>query len=501
MSTNTAILIALAGYTALMLGISVYWMLKVKVPEDFFMAQRDVGTVSLTGTVLATGIGTGVTLGASGLAYESGWGGVVYPIGQGIGIALLGVMFAKMRRYKFMTLSEEIACYYGGNRIIYNFANVMLFSSKIFWLSVQIVGGGFIVNLIADIPVTYGVIMSGMLMAITTIPGGLLTVVYTDVVQVVIVFAGFIGLTVAMLTDFGGFSGLTSQVPSSYSSFMGVEELGWKSVIAIPLAVMLSRIADTNNRHRIYSATSERTVERGMYAAGIFEILLSVLIVVAGMSAYAMNPELSVQDQAVPWLVMEVFPTWLAALVVVAICGAILSSGDSDAAVSATFFVRHIFPMATGRSAENPLRVGRIALVFIFIVSTTFALTAENIVDYVVNFLSVVLSGMAVLILLGRFWEKATWQGAVTAIVLGAVVSGLVMLIPSQQEFWERPILPATLAAFFGEVLVSLYTYTGDKPSFEEVSEIMSQERQKHGLEEIAVGEQIEEKVASTTQS
>lgn len=491
---KTAITIALVGYTILMLGISIYWMIKVKVPEDFFMARRDIGSVSLTGTVLATGVGTGVTLGASGLAYTSGWGGAVYPVGQGIGIILLGAMFAKMREYNFMTLSEEIACYYGGNRIIYNFANVMLFISKVFWLSVQIIGGGFIINLITDIPIFYGTILAGVLIAITTIPGGLLTVVYTDVVQVSIVLFGFIALSGFMLSDFGGMAGLADQVPSRYSSFLGVDTLGWKSVIAIPLAVMLSRIADTNNRHRIYSATSKKVVKTGMYTAGIFEILFSVLIVIAGMSAYALNPELTAQDQAVPWLVMNVFPTWLAAVIVVSICGAILSSGDSDAAVSATFFVRHIFPMVTGRSPEEPIKVARIALIFIFIISTIFGLAAENIVDYIINFLSVVLSGMAVLILLGRFWKKATWQGAVTAIVLGAIVSLFVMVTPSQQEFWERPILPATLAALAGEVVVSLFTYS-DKPSFEEVAKTMEEERKEHGLEEIPTGEIISEGV------
>lgn len=212
------------------------------------------------------------------------------------------------------------------------------------------------------------------------------------------------------------------------------------------------------------------------------------------MYAYALNPELAVQDQAIPWLVMNVFPVWLAAIIVVAICAAITSSGDSDAAVSVTFFIRHIFPMATGRSAKEPLKVGRYALVVIFILSTLAALSAENIVDYVINFLSIVLSGLAVVILLGRFWKRATWQGAVTAIILGAVASLLVMVIPGQEELWGTPVIPATLAALLGEVVVSFFTSPDEIP-FEEVAQMMEKEREEHGLEEIPTGEFIEEKV------
>ncbi len=499
MGLNTVIILAVAAYGTLMLGISLYWMFRVKEPVDFFMAQRGIGPVTMTGTVLATGVGTGVTLGASGLAYTSGWGGALYPIGLGLGILLVGKMFAQMREYNFMTLSEEIACYYGGNAAIYNFANVMLFLSKVFWLSVQILGGGFIISLIiSGISVEYSIIIAGILIAVTTIPGGLLTVVYTDVVQVSILLVGFIAMVFVVLGDFGGLANLQAEVPPGYSTFLGVGELGWKTVVAIPVALILSQIADTNNRHRIYSATSKKAVRIGMYTAGTFEIIFSIVIGIGGMAAYALNPGLPVQDQAIPWLVMNAFPAWLAVIVVVAIVASTMSSGDSDAAVSATFFVRHIFPMATGRSAKNPLSVARYALVVIFILATLAALSAENIVDYVIDFLSIVLSGLAVVILLGRFWGRATWQGAVTAVILGAVVSLLVMMIPSQEEFWKRPIIPATLAALVGEVIVSLFT-SPNKISFEEVAVIMEKERQEHGLEQapIPTGEYIEEKAAA----
>ena len=71
-------------------------------------------------------IGTGVIIGGTGLAYRHGWAGCAYPCGLGLGTLLTGLLFAHTRRYGFMTLSEEIACYYEGNRAVVHHCSVFL---------------------------------------------------------------------------------------------------------------------------------------------------------------------------------------------------------------------------------------------------------------------------------------------------------------------------------------------------------------------------------------
>ena len=60
------------------------------------------------------------------------------------------------------------------------------------------------------------------------------------------------------------------------------------------------------------------------------------------MYAYSLNPNIEAQDQALPWLVTHVLPTWLAAVVVVSVTAAVFSSGDSNAAAAGTYFVPFI---------------------------------------------------------------------------------------------------------------------------------------------------------------
>src|SRR4029077_15962136 len=124
MGIHAAITIGLILYVVLTTGVSFFMMARVRKPADYLVAGRGLPYWVLTGTIIGTCIGTGVIIGGSGLAYKHGWGGWCYPIGLGLGTFIAGVLFAGMRRYKFMTLSEEIACYYPGGWLVVEFSNI-----------------------------------------------------------------------------------------------------------------------------------------------------------------------------------------------------------------------------------------------------------------------------------------------------------------------------------------------------------------------------------------
>src|ERR1022692_3945478 len=137
MDTRFAIAIGLVLYVVLTTAVSFFMLTRVRKPADYLVAGRGLPFWVLAGTITGTCIGTGVIIGGSGLAYQHGWAGCAYPIGLGIGTLITGLCFARMRQYKFMTLSEEMACYYDGNRVVAEFSSISLFLSQVFWLAVQ----------------------------------------------------------------------------------------------------------------------------------------------------------------------------------------------------------------------------------------------------------------------------------------------------------------------------------------------------------------------------
>ena len=470
MGTHAAIAIGLVLYVVLTTGVSFFMMARVRKPGDYLVAGRGLPVWALIGTIVGTCIGTGVIVGASGVAYKHGWAGCAYPIGLGLGTLLTGLFYAKMRRYKFMTLSEEVACYYEGNRAVMEFSNITLFLSQLCWLTVQIMGGAAVLSAVTGLNPRLCVVLAGFAKAAISIPGGLKAVVYTDVVQTVILFCGFGFLIYTALKAVGGLDGLRQSVPADYSSFLGVASFGAWGVVNLILVLALNPIADPGRRLTIYSSHSEGAARWSMVASGLTVMVFSLAIGITGMYAFHINPHLPKADQALPWLAMNVLPPWLAAFVVVAMVAGMSSAANGNAAAAGTFFVRHIFPLVTGHYPARPVQTARWSLVFAFLLSTTLALYTKNIVDFVKQFLPLTMSGLAVIVLLGRFWKRATWQGALAALITTPVVSLAVM------KFWD-PTLPATLAGALALTLVSLVT-PPKRRSFEEVAEAMTLERQ-----------------------
>jgi SSS family solute:Na+ symporter len=447
----------------------MFFMTRVKKAADYLVAGRGLPYWVLTGTTVGTCIGTGVVIGASGLAYQHGWAGCAYPIGLGLGTALVGLFFAAMRRYKFMTLSEEIACYYGGNRIVVEFSNISLFLSQLCWLTVQIMGGAAVLNVVTGLRPEVCTVLSGFITAMISIPGGLKTVVYTDFLQAAILLCGFGCLMYSALDRSGGFNGLRQTVPADYFSFLGIRSFGAWKVVSLILTLCLGVLADPCRRLTMYSADSEKAAKWSMVTAGVIVIAFSASVGVVGMYAFHLNPKLPAADQTLPWLVMNVLPPWLAAFVVVSVASAIFSSANGNAAAAGTFFVRHIYPLVTGRFPQRPLVAVRRALACAFVLSTAIALHTGTIVGFVIKFLPVTLTGLAVVTMLGRFWPRATWQGALAALITAPIVSLTITSV-------DNPIIPASLAGLIVQVIVSLLTPPNQR-SFDEMVEVMNNER------------------------
>ena len=116
---------------------------KQKSGEAFLMGSRQLSLGLLLGTVVATLVGTGSSMGAVANAYANGWSGALFGIGGGIGIILLVLFFSSMREYNFMTMTEEIAFYYGANKAVKGIVAIILYLASIGWLGAHILGGSF----------------------------------------------------------------------------------------------------------------------------------------------------------------------------------------------------------------------------------------------------------------------------------------------------------------------------------------------------------------------
>jgi SSS family solute:Na+ symporter len=91
------------------------------------------------------------------------------------------------------------------------------------------------------------------------------------------------------------------------------------------------------------------------------------------------------------------------------------------------------------------------------------------------------MSGICVAAILGRFWKRATWQGAIAALMSGSVISFIVFSSSSLSEYFGNPIIPSLVGAALAHVIVSFATPMNEV-SDADALEIINNERKMMDL-------------------
>ena len=139
---NMSFLIWFSVYACAMITLGWYVSRKQKNGDDFLLGGRSLPMFLTLGSTVGTMVGTGSSVGAVGFGYSNGWAGMLYGLGGAVGILLVAWLFAPVRKFRFMTMSEEMSYYTGGSKIIKNLVAILIFIASIGWLGAHILGGG-----------------------------------------------------------------------------------------------------------------------------------------------------------------------------------------------------------------------------------------------------------------------------------------------------------------------------------------------------------------------
>jgi len=465
-------------YVLAMIVFSMYLSRSQQSGEDFLLGNRSVPFLLMLGTTVATMVGTGSSMGAIGKGYAAGWAGSLYGIGGAMGILILAKLFGHVRRYNFITFSEEIAFYYGANKTIKGIVAVLILLASVGWLGAHILGGGLYLSWIADIDLLYAKIIIALAFSVYVIIGGYMAVVWTDTIQAIVLFLGFILLAVLSLKEVGGISGLNAAHPTDTFQFLHGSHL--IPSISLAVVIFVGVMATPAYRQRIYSSNSIKTVQRSFYLSGTLYLLFSFIPAIIGMSAYQINPDLANSNYAFPFLATEVLPAGLGMIVLIAGLSATMSSASSDAIAGVSILLRDIYLMATGKMPrkESTVRLSRLGLMALISMALLFSLYATDIIDYIKYMISVIMSGLFVCSMMGCFWHRATWQGGIASLLGGAISSLIIINVPEWDAFWGNPIIPAMTCAAVAGILVSFMT-PRNSISREDALAILAKEREQ----------------------
>jgi SSS family solute:Na+ symporter len=206
---------------------------------------------------------------------------------------------------------------------------------------------------------------------------------------------------------------------------------------------------------RALAAKNLGEAQKGVVFAAYLKLLMPVIIVLPGIAAVVLAPELAKPDEAYPTM-MKLLPPGLLGLVFAALIAAIIASTASKINSIATIFTLDLYAKARGiktRGEDNVagvegqekhlVLVGRvvaaIAVVIAIVAARPLIGQSDQAFQFIQEFSGFFTPGITVIFLLGLFWRPATEAGAIVAALTSVLLSYLLKIgIPS-------PFLPDAL--------------------------------------------------------
>ncbi len=477
------ILSAFIVYMIFTIGLSWYLTKNKQTAANYLIGGKAMGLVLLLGTNIGTVIGTGSSMGAVGNAYFNGWGGALYGMGGTIGLIIFAFTLAKGREKGFVTMTEEFASYYENNKTLKIMVTIILILAEVGWTGSHLLGGSLYLHYIVGIDLNIARFIMMALFSGAILVGGLLALAWSDTIQAVVLFTGFCFLAALSIPAAGGWDNIVSAMPETALSFLGHQKMGILPALSLMIVMVVNILSTPVYRQRAFSAQSYGQAKKSFLITSVFYFIFAFFPVIIGMAAYTIDPTITNGGLVFPHMATQVFPPLIGAVVLIAGMSATVSSGDSEAMAAVTITIRDLIPLLTGKlpPKEKMMLYSRVVSVIIVGLAYVFVLFATDLLGYIQTMVSTLLTGIVAVGILGKYWPRATWQGALGALIMSLSAS---LYINSQKDilaFFGNSVLPALAIAFISHIIISLYTPRPTK-SHEEVELELAEERASMGL-------------------
>jgi SSS family solute:Na+ symporter len=296
----------------------------------------------------------------------------------------------------------------------------------------------------------------GIFTALYTALGGLSAVVYTDVLQTVILVFGAALLTVIGLSRVGGWSQLTSTAPEGFLSMVKpIDHPDYPITGFLFGNLFVGIFYWCMDQVIVQRALGARNIDHGRMGAifgGFLKILPVFIFVLPGVIAVVLFPDIE-HDKAFPTLVSELLPAGIKGLVLAGLLAALMSSLDSTLNASATLVTRDFFVRFTKTEPSQAAQIwlGRITIALVLIAGILWVpviTKAETLWKYLQMVSAYMAVPMSAAVLTGILWRRGNNAGALSAMVFGIAV-GIVMMVDSMREGGLIPILQTPIMVSF----------------------------------------------------
>ncbi|QSX30627.1 sodium/solute symporter [Shewanella cyperi] len=425
--------------------------------QDYFLAGNSLPWWAIGASLIAANISAEQMIGMSGSGYAIGLAIASYEWMAALTLILVAKFFLPIFLEKRIATMPQFLEQRYDRRVRTTLA--------VFWLGVYVLVnltsvlylGALAMDTITGIGLMPALLFLALFSLSYSLYGGLRAVAFTDIIQVLLLIVGGLLVSFLALDKIGmgqgvlaGAKTLLETVPDKFTLILPSNhphygDLPGLSVLFGGLWVMNFSYWGFNQyiTQRALAAKNLQEAQKGVVFAAFLKLLMPVIVVLPGIAAAVLLPDLAKPDQAYPEM-LKLVPAGLLGLTFAALVAAIASSVSSMTNSVATIFTLDIYqPLLHPDAGDKRLLwVGRcsalLSLSLAVLIAEPLLGRLDQAFQYIQEFTGFFTPGIVAIFLLGFFWKKTTANAALAAAIASALLSLTLKLLWPELPFMDR---------------------------------------------------------------
>ena len=476
---SSGVLISLAAYFLVMIGIGVYaYFQQANDSEGYMLGGRNLGPAVTALSAGASDMSGWLLLGLPGYMYSDGVVSIWIAIGLTLGALLNYIIVApRLRVYTEVANNSITLPDYFANRFedkshmlrVISAIVIILFFTV--YTAASLVGGGKLFESSLNMSYTTGLWVTAGVVVCYTLFGGFLAVSMTDFVQGVIMLFAMVIVPIVAFTDLGGFSATTTAVSNIDPTLLNITE-GMTAIGIISLMAWgLGYFGQPHIIVRFMAIRSPKDVPtaRNIGMSWMIVSLIGALMTGFAGRAYVQKTAMTLDDPETIFLVFTqfLFHPLVSGFLLAAILAAIMSTISSQLLVVSSSLTKDVYKLFFDKEApeSRQVLVGRISVIVVAIVSIMLASDPNSsVLDLVSNAWAGFGAAFGPLVIFSLTWKRMNRNGAVAGMVVGAltvivwIYGGFTLADGTSLNSWLFAIVPGFVLSTIAIFAVSIMT-------------------------------------------
>lgn len=504
-SLNGVDIAIVAIYFLVVLGIGFYLKRFTKTGNDFFMAGREM-TAWIAGlSFVAANLGALELMGWAASAYQYGilathW----YWIGAIPAMLFLAII---MMPFYYISKTHSVPGYlqlrFGDasrtlSALCFGFMTVLMSGINMYSMAL-------VMKVVLGWDINFSIWVSSITVALYVFAGGLLSAIFNEVLQFMLIWLGALLVPIIGMIEAGGWGKMVAKIHENYQgdfthlwrsigSFsdnpMGIHWTG----IVFGLGAIISMgywTTDFLVVQRVLTAKDLRSAKMAPIIGAGFKMMVPLIVILPGLLGLAVMPGLVGESQAVvtagahsynevlPLMMARYLGPGLLGLGITALIAGFMSGMAGNVSAFATVWTYDIYKPLRKKQMSDAhfVKVGRwttILGVLVSIGTAYLVMQFASIMDYVQALFSFFIAPLFGTVLLGMLWKRATSAGGFWGLLAGTASSigmyawvkidpaalRIIALSPNAKAMAENMYraLWSCLICFAVTIIVSLFT-------------------------------------------